>query len=132
MIGLDTNVLVRLFVEDEPKQTRLAARFIGDHCSPADPGFVDRIALCETVWVLTSAYDYSRSAVARVVRQLVASADILLEDAELVEGALSIYEQGSVDLSDVLMTQVNLARGCTTTVTFDRKAARLDGVTLIS
>ena len=132
MIGLDTNLLVRLFVEDDPKQTKLAARFIGKHCSPANPGFVDRIALCETVWVLTSAYDYSHSAVARVVRDLIASADIVLEDGDLVDTALSIFERGGIDLSDALMAQVNRARGCTTTATFDRKAARLDGFTLVS
>jgi predicted nucleic-acid-binding protein len=132
MIGLDTNILVRLFVEDDPKQTRLAARFIGGHCSPAAPGFIDRIALCETVWVLTSAYDYSRVAVADVVRKLAASADIRLEDGEFVETALSIFERDGVDFSDALMVQVNRARGCTTTATFDRKAARLDGFTLVS
>ena len=132
MIGLDTNILVRLFVEDDPRQTRLAARFIGVHCSPVAPGFIDRIALCETVWVLTSAYDYSRAAVANVVRNLVASADIRLEDGEFVETALSIFERGSIDFADALMAQVNRARGCTATATFDRKAARLDGFTLVS
>jgi predicted nucleic-acid-binding protein len=132
MIGLDTNILVRLLVEDDPKQTRLAAQFIGEHCSPMAPGFIDRIALCETVWVLTSAYDYSRAAVASVVRQLIASADILLEDGKLVESALSVFERGSADLSDALMAQVNRAKGCTATATFDRKAARLDGFTLVS
>jgi predicted nucleic-acid-binding protein len=132
MIGLDTNILVRLFVEDDPKQTRLAARFIGEHCSPKAPGFVDRIALCETVWVLTSVYDYSRAAVASVVRQLTASADIRLEDGGFVETALSIFERSGVDFADALIAQVNLAKGCKTTATFDRKAARLDGFTLVS
>jgi predicted nucleic-acid-binding protein len=132
MIGLDTNILVRLFVEDDPKQTRLAERFIGERCSPGTPGFIDRIALCETVWVLTSVYDYGRTAVANVVRELAASADIRLEDGEYVETALSIFERSSIDFSDALMAQVNRAKGCTTTATFDRKAARLGGFTLVS
>jgi predicted nucleic-acid-binding protein len=132
MIGLDTNVVVRLFVEDDPAQTRLAARFIGRHCSPANPGFLDRVALCETVWVLTRAYGYSRAAVTDVLKKLIASADIVLEDRELVEVALSAYARGGVDFADALMARVNRARGCETTATFDRRAAKLDGFRLVS
>ena len=64
MKGIDTNVLVRYLVRDDPDQTRKARRFITEECSKDVPGLVNRIVLCEVVWVLESTYDYPRDKVA--------------------------------------------------------------------
>lgn len=126
MIGLDTNVLVRFFVADDRAQSERAKRFIESRCTIDDPGFVDRVALCEMVWVLSSGYGYGRAEIARVVDALLASRDIVLEDHEAVRGALRAFERGVADFSDALIGLINRARGCEATATFDRKAARLD------
>ncbi len=127
MIGLDTNVLVRYFVADDPAQSARAARFIESRCTMDDPGFVDRVALCELVWVLSSGYGYGRAEIARVLDALLASRDIVLEDHEAVRGAARAFERGAADFADALIGLVNRARGCAATATFDRKAARLAG-----
>ena len=127
MIGLDTNVLIRYFVEDDPVQTRQAIRFIETRCNRAMPGFVDRVALCELVWVLSSGHGYRRSDIAEVIEELLASPELVLEDHDLVRATLNIFRNTGVDFADVLIGQVNRARGCKATATFDRKAARLDG-----
>lgn len=126
MIGLDTNVLVRFFVADDRAQSERAKRLIESRCTIDDPGFVDRVALCEMVWVLSSGYGYGRAEIARVVDALLASRDIVLEDHEAVRGALRAFERGVADFSDALIGLINRARGCEATATFDRKAARLD------
>lgn len=126
MIGLDTNVLARLFVDDDPAQAKSARKFFAEHCSYGDPGFVDRVALCELVWVLTSVHGYDRAAVAMIIRELLRSSDIRLEDDEVVRDALPIFETQGVDFADVLIGLVNRAAGCAATATFDRKAAKLD------
>ena len=127
MIGLDTNVLVRYITADDATQTEQAARFIERCCTPDDPGFVDRVALCELVWVLSGGHGYSRAQVAAVVVGLLASRDIKLEDEESVRGALSMYERAGIDFADALICQVNRVRGCEATATFDRRAAKLAG-----
>jgi len=127
MIGIDTNVLARLFVDDNVEQARAARQFVEERCTSDDPGFVDRVALCEMVWVLTSAHGYDRPAVVRVIEKLLASNEIILEDEEPVRTALDIFARRGVDFADALIGQVNHARGCDATVTFDRRAARLDG-----
>ena len=127
MIGLDTNVLVRFFIADDMAQGERAARFIEARCTIEDPGYVDRVALCEMVWVLSRGYGYGRREIARVVEALLASRDIVLEDHETVRGALRAFERGVADFADALIGLVNRARGCEVTATFDRKAARLDG-----
>lgn len=132
MIGLDTNILLRYLVKDDRAQSEKATRFIASHCSSENPGFIDRIALCEMVWVLTRGHGYSRADIVRTVGQLVASRELLLEDEDLVTSALQAYRASNVDFSDLLMAKVNLARGCEATATFDRKAAKLDDFVQVS
>jgi len=127
MIGLDTNVLARLFVDDDPAQVKLAREFVADRCTRLDPGFVDRVALCELVWVLMSVHGYGRADVASVIEKLLASQDMMLEDAEAVRAALRVFAIRNVDFADVLIAAVNRAHGCKVTATFDRRAAKLEG-----
>jgi len=132
MIGLDTNILLRYFVKDDVVQWERATRFISTRCTPESPGFIDRIALCDMVWVLTRGYGYGRADVVRIVGQLLASQELLLEDEELVRSAVQSYEGAGIDFADALMVKVNLARGCEATATFDRKTAQLDGFIRVS
>ena len=132
MIGLDTNVLARLFVDDDPAQARAARQFVAARCTPQNPGFVDRVALCELVWVLSSVHDYRRGEIAPVVEELLASEGLILEDDRAVRAALHAYTTRNIDFSDALIGEVNRARGCDATATFDRKAAKLDGFIRVS
>lgn len=127
MIGLDTNILLRYIVKDDVEQWEKATRFIETRCTGDNPGFVDRIALCEMAWVLSRGYRYGRSDIARVIAHLLASEEVILEDEELVNSALASYQRSNIEFSDALMGRVNLARGCEGTATFDRKAARHEG-----
>ena len=129
MIGLDTNVLVRLFVDDDPVQVRQAREFVAGRCSPENPAFVDRVALCEMVWVLSAGYGFGRAEIAGVIQKLLGSLDTVLEDADAVRAALQAFQTRNIDFADTLICEVNRMRGCETTATFDRKAAKLDGFT---
>jgi len=127
MIGLDTNVLARLFVDDDAAQAVAARRFVAGRCTRQNPGFVDHVALCELVWVLTSVHGYGRTDTVSVIEQLLASQDIILEDNEAVRAALRIFATRGIQFADALIGEINRAHGCEATATFDRKAARLDG-----
>jgi predicted nucleic-acid-binding protein len=129
VIGLDSNVLLRLFVDEEPDQSRRAAEFIAARCSNEDPGFVNCVTLCEVVWVLKKFYSFDRGAIAKSIRYLLSSADIRVENPQQTTSALTSYENGGVDFADVLVAEINLGHGCSATATFDRKAAKLAGFT---
>ena len=75
MIGLDTNVLVRYIVQDDPEQGRAAGELIESQCTAQVPGYVSVPVLLELVWVLAGHYDYDNSVVASVVRQILRTAD---------------------------------------------------------
>jgi len=131
MIGLDTNVLIRAFVVENGDQTRSAREFIARRCSAADPGHVNSIVLVEAIWVLGAFYGYSRSAIADAISRLLSTDDIIIEHRELVQKVLDDYSSHSASFSDALIGEINLARGCEATGTFDRKAAKLDGFVLV-
>ena len=70
MIALDTNVLVRLLVEDDAAQAARARRLV-EACSEAgDVCLVSIPVLCELEWVLESVYRAPRADVEEAVRSL--------------------------------------------------------------
>jgi predicted nucleic-acid-binding protein len=131
MIGLDTNVLVRFITADDKRQAAQAARLIESRCTPENPGFIDRVALCELVWVLSGGHGYAREEIATVIAELLASRDLRIEDSDSVRAALGSYRRGRIEFADALIAQVNLARGCEATATFDRRAAKSAGFILV-
>lgn len=123
MIGLDTNVLVRYIVQDEPSQAAAATELIEQSLSDAHPGFVSQLVLVELVWVLRG-YGYSRSVIADVLTRLLGAIEIRVEQVELVWPALRAYSEGPADFADYLIGMRARAAGCSVVKTFDRKAAR--------
>lgn len=131
MIGIDTNVLLRVIIADEPKQAETARNFIRNHCSADDPGYVSHITLVELVWTLGKAYQLSREDIGRAVEQILETAQLDVESSNDVAAALKDYRKGTADFADCLLARVNAAAGCDYTVTLDRKAARLTGFKLL-
>ena len=123
MIGLDSNVLVRYIVQDDPEQAIAASRLIEGRCTERSPGHVNLVVLVELVWVLTRAYGYGRTDIARVVLQLLRTTELDIEDSDAVWAALRQFETGAADFADYLIARRNGEAGCERTYTFDRRAA---------
>ena len=130
MKGIDTNVLVRYLVQDEPGQGRKATAFITKKCSADAPGLINRIVLCEVVWVLEHAYQYPRNQVAGALDKILRTSQFKIEDHQEVWAALREYQTGG-DFADALIAAINRRLGCEYTVTFDRKAGRCSGFSLL-
>lgn len=122
MKGLDTNILVRYLVRDEPNQTALANRFIETKCTAEAPGFISHIVLCELVWVLTSGYGYRLYDSLKALEQMLRVSQLRIESPQIVWQALTDTRKGRADFSDYLLARANSAHGCEYTATFDKKA----------
>lgn len=131
MIGIDTNVLLRLLVRDDEAQVRAAERFFATHCSPENPGFVSLVVIVETAWALRRFYLYERSQIANALRSLLNVAELEIESAEDVRSAVADFETSAAGFVDCLVARTNASSGCEHTVTFDRKAAKLAGYELL-
>lgn len=132
MIGLDTNVLVRYIVQDHPEQSAAAARLIEEHCTAQAPGYLSVLVLVELAWVLTSAYGFEKAAVLIVMRQLLRTAEFVIEDRDTVHAAVREFESGPSDFADCLIACRNHAGGCARTYTFDLRAARSKHFALVT
>ena len=130
MTGIDTNVLVRYLVQDDPEQARKASRFITEECSTENPGLINRIVLCELVWVLETAYGYARESVARTLEKILRTSQLTIEDHQEAWSSFREY-QGGADFADSFVAAVNRRLGCERTVTFDRKAGRRTGFAIL-
>ena len=130
MIASDTNVIVRYFVDDDPVQTRQAEELFAS-LSEEEPGFVCRETLLELVWVLGHTYDYSRAEIAQVLEGLLAATELEIENADALGAVLHLYADRGFDFADLMIRQVSHQHGADRVLTFDRRAARLEGVELI-
>lgn len=127
MIGLDTNVLVRYVMQDDPRQSPRASRLI-DSLAPQAPGYVSLVVLVELVWVLRSNYGLARGQVATVLETLLRSKELLVERAETLAQALERFESAGADLADALIERIAAASGCKATYTFDAGAIKGAGM----
>lgn len=130
MIGLDTNVLVRYVMQDDPRQSPKATRLV-ESLSSESPGFVPQVSIVEFVWVLSSSYGLGRDQVASALDLLLRSKELVVERADQVARALRVFRTGTADFADCLIERAADAAGCSATMTFDVAAAKTAGMRLI-
>ena len=131
MTGLDTNVLVRYFAQDDPIQSRKAIELIERRLTEDNPGFVSLVTMVETVWVLSRAYGLSDYEIAALVEGMLRSDTLVIQNEQEVFTAAAALRSGRGSFADALVSVLGLWAGCDVTVTFDKKAARMDGFALI-
>jgi predicted nucleic-acid-binding protein len=128
--GLDTNILVRFFAQDDRLQSARADEIMGS-LTAENPGWVGLATILELVWVLGSKNRFDQNTIAKTVDQLLTREDILVEQAEVVRSALRLFRKGKADFADCLIVLSARVAGCSRTVTFDRRAARDAGMELL-
>ena len=127
MLGIDTNVVMRLLVSDDAEQTRRARKLIEQSLGREEPVLVSLLVLIESEWVLRSSYGFERDAVLGMFRALLEARELSFEDEPAVEEALFYWKDSACGFADCLITAHNRQLGCRATATFDAKAARLPG-----
>lgn len=131
MIGVDTNVLVRFLVEDDPAQNAIAREFFAKR-SPEDPAYISATVIAETVWVLRRRLKLPLATVSNLVQNLLAADRLVVEFTEELDALLS-QETPRTDIADYLIAWSSTRAGCTATVTFDRTSAEaIPGMELIA
>jgi predicted nucleic-acid-binding protein len=127
VITVDTNVLVRVLVDDPGEGEQVSAA--RDLVRRAGRVYVPQVVQAETVWVLESAYELPKAETVRVLEHLLANQAYVVQEATAFRGALESYRAGSADFADYLILAAARAAG-TELVTFDRRLARSSGVIL--
>jgi len=130
MIGIDTNILVRYFAQDDEEQASKATRLI-ESLSKEKKGFISLVSVIELVWVTQVAYGLSRGKIIEMLGLLFRVDLFLIENSDVLNKALRIYEKSNADFSDCLIAVASVEEGCIEVFTFDKKAAKSLGMTLL-
>ena len=93
MIGLDTNILVRYLVQDDPEQSARATEILERRLTEKNPGFVSVVAMVETVWVLDRAYFLTAQEIATAIERLLQVDVLAIENEQEVFTAMVALKQ---------------------------------------
>jgi predicted nucleic-acid-binding protein len=118
-VTVDTNVLVRAAVQDEPLQSRVAVRLLQD----AETVAVTLPTLCEFVWVLSRGYRHSTSSILSAIRRLLDSASVVADRAVIDHGVAAMAAGG--DFADGVIAFDGRRLGGSVFASFDRHAVAL-------
>ena len=132
MKGIDTNILVRYFVNDDTAQTRLAQMYIDTLCEREHNVFISAVVLCELVWVLRRVYGYDKRTIADALEKILNTEQFVFDYYDAFLSAIESYQSINIDFADLLIANINRFHGCESTVTFDKDATKLPVFTLLS
>ena len=127
MIAFDTNVLLRLLLNDDARQSKQAQAVVDRAISASDRVLLPDIVLCELEWVLDSVYKLPKSKIMETLRRLLDAEEFAFINRVAVAQALESYRKGKADFSDYLIGESSAVAGATTTYTFDRALRRTSG-----
>lgn len=132
MIGLDTNVIIRYLMKDDNKQFALAEKCIDSAVKQKQLLNINLAVICEVVWVLNYHYELKRNEITDFLSKVFHAEQIEIESRQLALSAFHEYQNSQVDFADCLIGVINQSLGCSTTHTFDKKAAKLSYFNLLN
>jgi len=132
MMAVDTNVLVRFLVRDDERQAELVRKRFSAAEARREVLFVSLLVILETLWVLESVYAIPREDILASIGDLMMMPIFEIEALPAVQGFASSARQTRGDLSDVLIGHAAKLAGCSSVLTFDKTAAKMEMFKLIT
>lgn len=130
MIGLDTNVLLRFFAQDDERQSPLADAVMAS-LSAENPGWVGLATILEFVWAMSRKTRIAKPAVCGALDRMLMLDSIVVEQDLIVASAVQRFRSSQADFADCLIAASARAAGCACTATFDQIAAQDAGMEMI-
>ena len=131
MIGLDTNVVVRYLAQDDPVQSPKATLIFERRLTEQEPGFISLVTMVETVWVLDTVYGLAAREIAQAVERMLQADTLVIQNEQEVFTAMVALKSGRGSFADALVGALGAWAGCGSTLTFDRKAGRIQGFEVV-
>ena len=131
MTAVDTNVLIRLFVNDDSMQCQKARALFDSHAGSNESLWIADIVMLELAWTLDRIYDFPRAEICVALNALVGNATVSLESSLAIEHSIAMYEQGPAGFADCLLSVKANHAGRNALRTFDKKMKSLPGVKLL-
>jgi predicted nucleic-acid-binding protein len=125
MIAIDTNVLVRVFIDDMSTAQIKSARQLVKNAKEI---FLPHIVIVEMTWVLLRAFKLTKEQVLSILREIHENDAFIVENKEQFSHAFSLYKKNNIDFSDCMILSVTQDSAISHLYTFDTKFAKIEGV----
>ena len=124
MKALDTNVLIRFLVKDDPAQAEIIYRTLKEAEIGGEVFFVPLLVVLELIWVLDSVYKIPRQEIVDSLEVLLLIPVLRWEAQDVIRGLISSARDTRLDLPDLLIAQSARHSGCERVLTFDQRACQ--------
>ena len=131
MRSLDTNILVRWLVKDDVRQAAKVRDMLQSTIESGERLFIPVTVALELEWVLRSRYSMPKPSIIKALVSLLETSEVVFQFELAIERAVNHYRRGNADFADCLHLGLCSAENNLPLVTFDKKAARLDGAALL-
>jgi predicted nucleic-acid-binding protein len=121
--GVDTNVFLRIFIQDDGPQHRAAV----DLVRSLGQVFVGVVVLVETVWALRKLYKFPRGKLVHFLNTVLATDAFIIENREVIEAAMFGFSSGNGDFADHVILESARRNGVERMHTFDLDFSRVPG-----
>jgi len=129
MISLDTNVLIRILVDDpDNSKQNIAARTLAKKYKHF---FISQIVQVELIWVLERAYKFKKPTIKKVLRELIDNTCFILQRNDNLEQALDLYGTVQANFSDCLIYVESISHDAKSIMTFDKIFSKIPKVNII-
>jgi predicted nucleic-acid-binding protein len=129
MIGIDTNILIRYLTNDDETQAATVKKYFNDMQAKHERLFVSLAVTLECIWVLESGYNLDNDSILDALNSLLGLSLLKFEHDDSILNIIHARRKG--DLSDQIIGNIGHSSGCSTTMTFDKKAAKLETFELL-
>jgi len=126
-IAIDTNIFVRVFVDDNARQHAQAVKLVETHGQV----FIGTVVMVEAVWTLKKVFKLQKSNLVQFVNAVLEGDSFILEQREIIEAAMFAYADGNADFSDYVILESSRNKGVGRFYTFDKEISRTEGVVLL-
>lgn len=124
MLAVDTNVLVRLITNDDPKQALRAQMALDAELNAGRECMVGHMVVCEVMWVLKGLYGYSLAQRQATLAALLAFPGLRFEALPVLLSAAKAWQNHDGDFADHLIGAQMQSLGCEAVLTFDKRASK--------
>ncbi|MGL4489197.1 MAG: PIN domain-containing protein [Rhizobiaceae bacterium] len=123
LIGVDTNILVRLLTRDDAGQYASVVDLV-TRARKDGPLFVNPVVIAELAWVLERRYEMSPEKARPLIKSLLHTVEFRVPDLIKMDSWVSWLSSPHKGFSDVMIAAINTENGCQLTYTFDQDAAK--------
>jgi len=121
--GVDTNVFLRIFIQDDGPQHRAAVALVRS----LGQVFVGTVVLVESVWALRKVYKFPRVKLVRFLDSVLETDVFVIENREVIEAAMFGFSTGNGDFADHIVLESARRNGAERIYTFDLDFSRVPG-----